>query len=216
MECAGSLQLCAGQKAGCEAADHAMKEIYEEAETDAVLFVDASNAFNSMNRAALLHNIKYLCPAMSTYLRNCYRNPSRLFVGSGVEVPSAEGTTQGDPLAMPGYGIGILPLLVTLKIDNPEIKHVAYADDIGGGSKLGNVRQWWDKIVQFGPYLGYFPKTTKSWLQGFPTGGKARKTSRSNNHVCRDQRKHHNRRAQVLGWFRWNKRGCREICNRAG
>ena len=41
---------------------------------------------------------------------------------------------------------------------------MAYADDIGGGSKLGNVRQWWDKIVQFGPYLGYFPKATKSWL----------------------------------------------------
>ena len=164
MESAGSLQLCAGQKAGCEAAAHAMREIYEEAETDAVLFVDASNAFNSMNRAALLHNIRYLCPAMSTYLQNCYRNPSRLFVGEGVEVPSAEGTTQGDPLAMPGYGIGILPLLVTLKTDNAEIKHVAYADDIGGGSKLGNVRQWWDKIVQFSPYLGYFPKATKSWL----------------------------------------------------
>ena len=26
------------------------------------------------------------------------------------------------------------------------------------------MRQWWDKIVQFGPYLGYFPKATKSWL----------------------------------------------------
>ena len=164
MESAGSLQLCAGQKAGCEAAAHAMREIYEEAETDAVLFVDASNAFNSMNRAALLHNIQYLCPAMSTYLRNCYRVPSRLFVGSGVEVASAEGTTQGDPLAMPGYGIGILPLLVTLKINNVEMKHVAYADDIGGGSKLGNIRQWWDKIREFGPYLGYFPKPEKSWL----------------------------------------------------
>ena len=44
MECAGSLQLCAGQKAGCEAAAHAMKEIFEEEGTDAVLFVDASNA----------------------------------------------------------------------------------------------------------------------------------------------------------------------------
>ena len=98
MECAGSLQLCAGQKAGCEAAAHAMKEIFEEEGTDAVLFVDASNAFNSMNRQALLHNIQYLCPAMSTYLRNCYNTPSRLFVG-GVELSSSEGTTQGDPLA---------------------------------------------------------------------------------------------------------------------
>ena len=43
MESAGCLQLCAGQKAGCEAAAHAMREIFEETSTDAVLFVDASN-----------------------------------------------------------------------------------------------------------------------------------------------------------------------------
>ena len=46
----------------------------------------------------------------------------------------------------------------------PEVKHVAYADDIGGGSSLGNLRQWWNKMVEFGPYLGYFPKACKSWL----------------------------------------------------
>ena len=44
------------------------------------------------------------------------------------------------------------------------MKHVAYADDIGGGSRLRNVRLWWDKMVEFGPYLGYFPKASKSWL----------------------------------------------------
>ena len=119
MESAGCLQLCAGQKAGCEAAAHAMREIFEETSTDAVLFVDASNAFNSMNRHALLHNIRYLCPAMATYLRNCYKTPSRLFVAGGQEILSAEGTTQGDPLAMPGYGIGIMPLLSFLKAEVP-------------------------------------------------------------------------------------------------
>lgn len=164
MESAGNLQLCAGQKAGCEAAAHAMREIFEEASTDAVLFVDASNAFNSMNRQALLHNIQYLCPAMSTYLRNCYKTAARLFVSGGREISSAEGTTQGDPLAMQGYGVGIMPLLSLLKAENPDVKHLAYADDIGGGSSLGNLRQWWDKMVEFGPYLGYFPKASKSWL----------------------------------------------------
>ena len=60
-ECAGSLQLCAGQKSGCEAAAHAMSEIFKEEETDAALLIDASNAFNSLNREALLHNIRYIC-----------------------------------------------------------------------------------------------------------------------------------------------------------
>ena len=40
----GPLQLCAGFESGCEAAIHAMSEIFEEEDTEAVIFVDASNA----------------------------------------------------------------------------------------------------------------------------------------------------------------------------
>ena len=102
-ESAGSLQLCVGQKAGCEAAAHAMRDIFAEEDTDAVLLIDASNAFNSLNRKALLHNIQYLCPPLSTYVRNCYGRPARLFITGGKEIESKEGTTQGDPTAMPAY-----------------------------------------------------------------------------------------------------------------
>ena len=164
MESAGCVQLCAGQRSGCEAAAHAMSEIFEDEESDGVLFIDASNAFNSLNRRAFLHNIQYLCPPMATYLRNCYHTPSRLFVAGGGEIMSSEGTTQGDPLAMPAYGISILPLLTLIKADDARIKQIAYADDIGSGSKLANLRQWWDRIVRYGPLLGYYPKASKSWL----------------------------------------------------
>ena len=71
---AGSLQLCAGLPSGCEAAAHAMNDIFKEEDTDALLLVDASDAFNTLNRKFLLHNIKYLCPHMATYIRNCYRS----------------------------------------------------------------------------------------------------------------------------------------------
>ena len=77
---AGNLQLCAGQAGGCEAAVHAMSDIFEEEETDALLLLDADNAFNSLNRRVLLHNIQYLCQPMAIYIRNCYSVPSRLFV----------------------------------------------------------------------------------------------------------------------------------------
>ena len=165
-ESAGCLQLCAGQKSGCEAAAHAMREIYEEEETDAILLIDASNAFNSLNREALLNNVQYLCPQLSTYVRNCYKVPSRLFVAGGVEITSSEGTTQGDPSAMPSYAVGILPFLSMIKpVDHPELmKHVAYADDLGGGSKLEKLREWWDKTEELGPSYGYYPKPEKSWL----------------------------------------------------
>ena len=98
-ETVGSRQLCAGQLTGVEAAIHVMRRIYESNETEAVLLVDASNAFNQLNRAAALHNIGILCPELATILRNTYKEESRLFVG-GEELISAEGTTQGDPLAM--------------------------------------------------------------------------------------------------------------------
>ena len=147
------MQLCTGQKAGCEAAAHAMNEIMAEEATDGILLVDASNAFNSLNRASLLHNIRYLCPPLSTYIRNCYGTPARLFVAGGHEFESAEGTTQGDPTAMDAYAIGILPLLVLIKpeLERHLMKHVAYADDLAGGSRLDILRQWWDRCVQFGP-----------------------------------------------------------------
>ena len=55
---AGCLQLCAGQEAGCEAAIHAMLKTFKSNETEAIIIVDAENAFNSINRKALLHNIE--------------------------------------------------------------------------------------------------------------------------------------------------------------
>ena len=43
----GNLQVCAGQRAGGEAAMHAMQEIYNLLDCEGVLLVDATNAFNS-------------------------------------------------------------------------------------------------------------------------------------------------------------------------
>ena len=46
----GSLQVCAGQEAGCESLVHAMHEIYDDHSSETVLLVDASNAFNTTSR----------------------------------------------------------------------------------------------------------------------------------------------------------------------
>ena len=87
-----------------------MKEAFLKEETEAVLLVDASNAFNSLNREAALHNIRYLCPILSTILINIYREATDLFV-DGIVLASKEGTTQGDPLAMPMYALATIPLI---------------------------------------------------------------------------------------------------------
>ena len=73
VEVTGSLQLCAGQKSGSEAAIHAMHAVFEADDTDAILLIDASNAFNALNRATALHNIRVLCPVMRTPLTSTER-----------------------------------------------------------------------------------------------------------------------------------------------
>ena len=65
---AGALQLSAGQDAEVEAVVHAMPDSFSEENTQAVLLIDAENAFNSINRKVMLHNMKFLCPLISNFL----------------------------------------------------------------------------------------------------------------------------------------------------
>ena len=111
----GSLQVSAGQMSGSEAAAHAMNIIFSADQTDAILLIDATNAFNTLNRSAARHNISILCPIIAAFLINTYRLPVRLFVTGGHERNSSEGTTQGDPLLMSIYRMSLIPLMLPLQ-----------------------------------------------------------------------------------------------------
>ena len=160
----GPLQVCVGHPAGCEAAIHAIKEIFNEPDTEGTLLVDADNAFNALNRNTALHNISIICPSISTILKNTYKSSIRLFVAGGGEIQSTEGTIQGDPLGMAMYALAIVPLLNHLhnNIDHTKCKQVWYADDATAAGKLRNMRHWWDHLVKEGPKYGYFPNAKKT------------------------------------------------------
>ena len=49
---AGSLQLCAGQISGVEAAVHAVQDSFNSQSCQAALLINATNAFNCLNREA--------------------------------------------------------------------------------------------------------------------------------------------------------------------
>ena len=101
-----------------------MRSIFQDSNTEGCLLVDASNTFNSLNRRAALHNISILCPPLSPVLINTYRALVRMIdVGSG-EILSAEGTTQGNPLAMAIYAVAILPPIQKLSNNSPDMKQV--------------------------------------------------------------------------------------------
>ena len=98
-EAAGSLQLCAGQISCIKAAVHAVDALFQQDDTEAILLVDAINAFNSLNCLSALNIIRRLCPSLAAALINCYQAPIDLFV-DGEVFQSCEVTTQGDPIAM--------------------------------------------------------------------------------------------------------------------
>ena len=163
IDASGSLQVCAGHKSGSEAANHAMRSIFDADETDAVLLIDASNAFNALNRAAALHNIRMLCSTLATYVINTYRQPAHLFITGGEELISAESTTQGDPLSMSVYAMSLQPLITRLHVSSAG-KQCWFADDATGSGSLKDVKKWWDELSESGPPLGYFPNAKKCWL----------------------------------------------------
>ena len=161
---AGPLQVSTGLKGGAEAAIHSMKKIFDLEGTDAVILVDAANAFNRLNRAVALHNIQYICPPFSTILINTYRNPARLIILGGGEILSNEGTTQGDTLAMAFYGLCTNPILQSSKQTVPSVHQVWLADDATGAGSLPDLRKWWDAVKSDGLKYGYYVKPSKSWV----------------------------------------------------
>ena len=154
LEVAGSSQLCASQLSGCETAVHAVRELFLSGECEAVLLVDASSIFNSINRQNTLRNILNLSPALATIVINCYDINVPLFIDDVIF--SAEGTTQGDPLAMILHAIGILHLICHL--DVKDCSQVWYADD---ATTCGTLSAMTGR-KNYG--YGYFLNVSKSWL----------------------------------------------------
>ena len=132
--------------------------------------MDATNAFNAINREAMLHNISIKCPSFSQYVNNTYGNASKLYITGGNRqgdediIQSEEGTTQGDPIAMAMYGIGMSVLQSGLAYGETKVKSVAYADDYSGAGKVEDLMKWWKKLETIGPQFGYFPNAGKSCL----------------------------------------------------
>ena len=165
---AGTLQTCSGIQSGIEAAVHAMQKTFNKEESEAILLVDASNAFNALNRSTALENIKQICPPIYQFLQNCYQSPTKLHIPQSEKTPfilSQEGTTQGAPAAMAMYALGTRPLMDSLSSTLDEATNqVFFADDASAAGHIETIFSWWKKICEIGPKFGYFPNASKCVL----------------------------------------------------
>ena len=79
------------------------------------------------------------------------------------ELLSAEGTTQGDLVAMSLYAVSLQPLIAHLQTSSCA-KQCWFAGNATGSDTLENMMRWWDKPSSSGPVLGYLPNAKKCWL----------------------------------------------------
>lgn len=162
----GTRQLCSGMKSGIEGAIHAVTDVYNEHKDDdwGLLLVDASNAFNSINRISALCNARVFWPRCARFLFNTYRGCSALVIqGVDTFLYSREGVTQGDPLSMLLYGVATLPLINHLSGHQQVIQNW-YADDASAIGKLAHIKAWLMDLMSTGPSYGYHPEPQKSYL----------------------------------------------------
>jgi hypothetical protein len=163
-EACGIDQLCAGLESGIEGAIHAMKhqwDIHKAEEDWGFLLIDAKNAFNEMNRTVMLWTVRHEWPAGARFTFNCYKHWGTLMIrnndGTATFLSSKEGVTQGDPLSMFVYGIGLLPLIRILKVSFPEMDQTWYADDAGTGDSFDPIKAHFRMLEEIGPIYGYYP-----------------------------------------------------------
>ena len=106
-------------EAGIEGAIHVMRVLWEEHKQEegwGCLLIDMHNAFKEENWTSMLLAVRHEWSSGAHFTFNCYCHWATLVVwdtgdGSGHLLHSKEGVTQGDPLAMISYGIGVLPLV---------------------------------------------------------------------------------------------------------
>ena len=104
----------------------------------AVIKVDLRNAFNTVDRLAVLKGALQFAPAAYNYLRYAYSAEAPLYVGDCV-IPSQTGTHQGCPLGPLVFALGIHPILQSISQPGQLTWSSWYLDDgvlVGSAAQL--------------------------------------------------------------------------------
>jgi hypothetical protein len=94
----------------------------------AVLQVDFSNAFNTMDRHHLLQQTQERAPALYNFMLFAYGEQAPLYCGNNV-LWSQTGTHQGCPLGPVGFALGLQPLALKIRQECALVWGVWYLDD---------------------------------------------------------------------------------------
>ena len=145
------IQLGYGTRGGAEAAVHATRAYIteESAESQVLLKLDFKNAFNTVDRAKMLEEVKDHLPMYYAFIWQMYTAPSHLFFGEH-RLSSECGVQQGDPLGP------LLFSLVTRRLSAAMISPLNcwYLDDGVIGGEIAGVAVDLETVVEEGKAVG--------------------------------------------------------------
>nr|GEU56443.1 putative reverse transcriptase domain-containing protein [Tanacetum cinerariifolium] len=129
-----------GVPSGAEAVLHGANRFLNKFHSDgslAMLTVDFSNAFNLVDRTALLHEVRTRCPSISLWVDFLYGQSARLYVGDD-HIWSTTGVQQGDPLGPLLFALVLHPLVHRIRDCCQLLFHAWYLDD---GTIIGDAKE---------------------------------------------------------------------------
>ena len=109
----------------------------------ALVTIDFENAFNTVDRTAILRQVRHRFPGLSAWVEWCYGAPTNLLF-DGLPIPPSAGVQQGDPLG---------PLLFALPLQ-PVLQRVAseFQSENTHGEPLDLIFSFLDDGVLAGPH----------------------------------------------------------------
>jgi hypothetical protein len=123
-----------GKPAGAEAAIHAARALLDADPTRVIIKCDVQNAYNSIERSALLETAAEMAPALLPLADLMYRKPFNVLfedptTGRAVCISSDNGTAQGEPMSGPLYCGSMTRALDGPRKNNPAVSIFSFVDD---------------------------------------------------------------------------------------
>ena len=132
------------------------------------LLVGATDAFNELNRKAMLWSVAHIWLSGARFAFNCYRHLTMMVVrrrgAAAGFILSREGVTQGDPLSMLLYGLVMTPLALILRWEEPNVIWTWYVDTVALSGLPVTVANGIRLLQRFGLTRGYYSCPAKSIL----------------------------------------------------